>query len=244
MFESKAIYAACANLHLSGALVYYKIVKPFKSVSINFKKIIPVLNRCNVHQPDIEKVLLEQVANNNEKAFKTLFRMYNGRLYNYIFGIIKSHQVAEELVMDVFMKIWLGKGLIAQIENFEAFIFRVAHNKSIDFLRSVAKDPKFQDLLWYEMQGTTADQADSSMLQQEYEAELRDAVDLLSPQRKKVYQLSRLKEMTHDQIATHLGLSKHTVNNHIVEAQRFIRSYLSDKFDLAFLVLLACNMNK
>jgi len=191
-----------------------------------------------------KKILLEQVANNNEKAFKALFRMYNSRLYNYIFGMIKSHHVAEELVMDVFMKIWLGKELVVQIENFEAFIFRVAHNKSIDFLRSVAKDPKFQDLLWCEMQVTTADQADSSMLQQEYETKLREAIDLLSPQRKKVYQLSRLKEMTHDQIATHLGLSKHTVNNHIVEALRFIRSYLSDKFDVAFLMLLACNMNR
>jgi RNA polymerase sigma-70 factor (family 1) len=194
-----------------------------------------------VYQNNTEKVLLEQVASNDEKAFKVLFNLYNQRLYQYITCIIKSQQVAEELVLDVFMKIWLGKELIIQIENFEAFIFRVAHNKAIDFLRSVAKDPKFQDLMWYEMHGVTGDRADSSILQHEYETKLREAVELLSPQRKKVYVLSRQMEMTHDQIAVHLGLSKRTVNNHIFEAQRLIRTYLSDSFDIAFLMLLACN---
>jgi RNA polymerase sigma factor (sigma-70 family) len=141
-------------------------------------------------------------------------------------------------VMDVFLKIWLGRDLITQIEKFDAFLFRVAHNKSIDFLRSVARDPKFKDLLWENIQLTNNVQSDSSILIQEYEAKLREAVSLLSPQRKKVYQLSRDQDMTHDQIAAQLNLSKHTINNHIVEAQRFIRTYLSKNFDIAFLVVM------
>ena len=140
--------------------------------------------------------------------------------------------------MDVFLKIWMGRDIIPQIEKFDAFLFRVAHNKSIDFLRSVARDPKFQDLLWDQIQLTNSVQADSSVLTHEYETKLREAVSLLSPQRKKVYQLSREQDMTHDQIAAQLKLSKNTVNNHIVEAQRFIRTYLSKNCDLAFLILL------
>ncbi|MDB5199337.1 MAG: polymerase sigma-70 factor [Chitinophagaceae bacterium] len=171
--------------------------------------------------------LLTQITEGSEIAFKILFDRYNLKLFNYISSIIKSTQVSEELVMDVFLKIWLGKDLLSQIENFNAFIFRVAHNKAIDFLRSVAKDPKFQDLLFDEMNLATHDTADSSVLQQEYENKLREAISVLSPQRKKVYQLSRELDMTHDQIAAHLKLSKNTVNNHIVEAQRFIRSYLT-----------------
>ena len=73
---------------------------------------------------------------------------------------------------------------------------------------------------------------------QEYETKLREAVSLLSPQRKKVYQLSREQDMTHDEIAAQLNLSKHTINNHIVEAQRFIRTYLSKNFDIAFVVAI------
>ena len=185
-----------------------------------------------------EKELLTLVSDGDENAFKALFENYYEQLFKYIFSFIKSRQITEELAMDVFLKIWLGRDLIPQIEKFGAFLFRVAHNKSIDFLRSVARDPKFQDLLWDQIQLANDELPDSSILIQEYETKLREAVSLLSPQRRKVYQLRREDDMTHDQIAVQLNLSKNTVNNHIVEAQRFIRSYLSKSCDIAFLVIV------
>ncbi|MEO9021461.1 MAG: sigma-70 family RNA polymerase sigma factor [Ginsengibacter sp.] len=190
------------------------------------------------NDPHTEKELLAQIAEGDEKAFRVLFGGYYEQLFNYVFSFLKSRQITEELVMDVFLKIWLGRDIIPRIEKFDAFLFRVAHNKSIDFLRSVARDPKFQDLLWDQIQFTNGVQADSSIIIREYEIKLREAVSLLSPQRKKVYQLSREQDMTHDQIAAQLNLSKNTINNHIVEAQRFIRTYLSKNCDLAYLILL------
>lgn len=185
-----------------------------------------------------EKALFQQIAEGNEKAFKIIFDTYRSRLFYYISRFVKSDRVAEELVMDVFMKIWLGRELVTQIENFDAFLFRVAHNKSIDFLRSAAKDARLHELLWDEIQIAASTQADTSLLVQEYEEKIREAIALLSPQRRKVYQLSRQNDLTHDQIANQLYISKSTVNNHIVEAQRFIRNYLSKNFDLAFILLL------
>ena len=186
----------------------------------------------------IEKELLAQVAAGDEESFKILFSAYNKRLFNYISTIIKSPQVAEEIVMDVFLKIWLGKEIITQIENFDAFLFRVAHNKSIDFLRSVARDPIFGDMLWEEIQLSSPERADASILRKEFETKLREAISLLSAQRRKAYQLSRDEDMSHEQIAQHLGLSRNTVNNHIVEAQRFVRSYLAKNLDIAWFLLL------
>lgn len=185
-----------------------------------------------------EKELLFQISMSDEKAFAVLFSRYYEKIFGYILGFVKSKQVAEEVVMDVFLKIWRGREIITQIERFDSFLFRVAHNKSIDFLRSVAKDPKFQDLLWDMIQLPNNSQADSSTLVHEYEAKLREAVALLSPQRRKVYQLSREEDLTHDQIAHVMKITKHTVNNHIVESQRFIRNYLSKNCDISFLLLL------
>ncbi|MBA2561605.1 MAG: hypothetical protein H0V14_01575 [Chitinophagaceae bacterium] len=78
-----------------------------------------------------EQVLFQQIAEGNEKAFKSLFDTYRSRLFYYISRFVKSDQVAEELVMDVFLKIWMGRELVKQIENFDAFLFRVAHNLQI-----------------------------------------------------------------------------------------------------------------
>lgn len=180
-----------------------------------------------------EKEFLVEVAAGNQESFKRLFDAYYPKLYNYISTIIKVPQVAEEVAMDVFLKIWLGREMITRIENFDSFLFRVAHNKSIDFLRSAARNPKVRDLLWDEIQLSATEQADTYLLRKEFESKHREAIALLSPQRKKVYQLSREENKNHDQIADHLGLSRNTVNNHIVEAQRFVRTYLLKHLDIA-----------
>jgi len=184
-----------------------------------------------------ERMLLQQIAKGDAGAFKTIFDTYRSRLHFYIFSFVKSNQVAEELVMDVFMKLWTGREMVIQIKNFDGFLFRVAHNKTIDFLRSVAKDPDFRELLWEEMQIGADTGADNALIIHEYEEKVREAIALLSPQRKKVYQLSREMDLTHEEIAVQLNLSKSTVNNHLVEARQFIRQYLVNRFDLAMLLV-------
>ena len=186
---------------------------------------------------DQELMLL--LAGGCEKTFKVLFDAYSKRLFYYISRFIKSEQVAEELVMDVFMKIWTGRELVTQINNLDGFLFRIAHNKSIDFLRSASKDLQLKELLWDQTQIASAEQADHSVLVREYEEKVRDAIALLSPQRRKAYNLSREEDLTHDQIAGQLNISKATVNNHIVEAKKFIRNYLSNNLDLAVIFLFA-----
>ena len=185
-----------------------------------------------------DKELLMQVALGNEASFECLFGRYHGRLFRYISMFIKSPQIAEEVVMDVFIKIWLARDLIGQVENFDSFLFRVAHNKAIDFLRMVSKDPDFKELMWDTMQLTASDDADALVLKTEFEGKVRQAMSLLSEQRRKVFEMSREQEMSHEQIAGRLGISKNTVNNHIVEAKRFIRSYLSKNLDIAYLLML------
>ncbi|HEY4289267.1 MAG TPA: RNA polymerase sigma-70 factor [Puia sp.] len=181
--------------------------------------------------------LLKLLAAGDEAAFRTLFERYRDNLFIYISRFVKSDQVAEELVMDVFMKLWLGRDIVLRIEHFSAFLFRVARNKCIDFLRTAARDDDFRQLLWSRLQGVRGEQADSILLLQEYEATLREAIELLSPQRRKVYLMSREQEQTHDDIARQLKISRATVNNHIVDAQAFIRKYLIKNLDLAIFFL-------
>jgi RNA polymerase sigma-70 factor (ECF subfamily) len=185
-----------------------------------------------------DRFLVEQVSRGNENAFQQLFDRYNDRLFQYIFGIVKSKVVSEEIVMDVFMKIWLGKDIVDRIRNFDAFLFRVAYNKSIDFLRGVSRDLKMRDMLWEEVQIAGGSAADDQLLTKEYEKKLREAIGMLPPQRRLVYQMSREKGFSHLDIARQLQLSKHTVSNHVVESQRFIRAYLTHHLDITVLLAL------
>lgn len=185
-----------------------------------------------------DKELLAQVALGNEEAFECLFARYHSRLFQYTSMFIKSPQIAEEVVMDVFLKIWLARDMIGEIEHFNSFLFRMAHNKAIDFLRMVAKMPDFKELLWDTMQIPASDDADALVLRAEFEGKVRQAMSCMSEQRRKVFEMSRDQDLSHEQIAGRLGVSKNTVNSHIVEAKRFIREYLSKNLDIAYTLLV------
>lgn len=183
-----------------------------------------------------EPELLQQIAEGNEHAFQTLFKDHRGRLYHYILGIVKSKEIAEELVLDVFLKIWLGRDIIVQIENVEAFLFRVACNKSIDFIRKASKSPQIIDILESVNQISNDQNPERVLIQREYENILREAIDLLPPKRREIYRMSREEGLSHAEIAEKLAIAKSTVANQIVDAQVFIKSFLLNNIDLAVIL--------
>jgi len=182
--------------------------------------------------------LLTELAHGNEKAMRQLFAIYRDRLFFYIHRITKSEQIAEELVMDVFMKIWTNRETLPEIQQMDAYLFRIARNKSLDFLRSVAGNTRFQELLWEQIQAASADRADTPLLIKEYETKVREAINALSPQRRIVYSLRHEQQLSHAEIAARLNLSRHTVNNHLVEAQKYVHNYVAQHIDVVALVLV------
>ena len=183
-----------------------------------------------------DALLRSKASQGDEEAFRALFDRYHGRLYQYIFKIIKSKEAAEEITMDVFLKLWLSRDMMTEIQNMDGFLFRVAYNKSIDFFRAASKDQQFTELIWDKIQTPSHTESDAPLLMREYEAKLREAIDLLPPQRKKIFNLSREEGLTHSQIAEELGISKNTVANTIVEARQFIKAHLSKNLDLVVLM--------
>lgn len=169
---------------------------------------------------------------------KQLFEAFYERLFLYISNLIKSETVAEELVMDVFMKIWTGRESLGDINRPDAYLFRIARNKAIDFLRSAADDHRLGDLLWEQVQVASSYQADQPLLAREFEEKLREAIVRLPPQRRKIYHLSREEMLSHDQIADRLHISRSSVNNQLVQAQRSVRSYLAKSMDLPTLFII------
>ena len=171
----------------------------------------------------VEDSLLIRIGKGDENAFKKLFDLYRSRVFNYTLKITKSKEASEEIVMDVFLKLWEGRSLLVEIESFPAFIFTVTKNKSLDFMRRVAKDRVLKELVWDELQVAANAAADDKVISDELEREMQTTISKLSPQRRMVFRLSREEYMTYDQIAAHLHLSKSTVKNHMLDALRFIR---------------------
>ncbi len=177
------------------------------------------------------KAVLARISQGDELAFKALFNSYRDRLFNYIFKITKSRETTEELVMDVFFKLWEGRALITEIDNFPSFVFLIARNKAIDFLRKVAKDPVLQDLIREEIQLFSHIRADEKVIIGELYEHINQVVSKLPSQRQLVFKLSREEHLNYDQIAKHLNLSKSTIKNHMVHALQFMREHINANLD-------------
>jgi RNA polymerase sigma-70 factor (ECF subfamily) len=177
-----------------------------------------------------DTLLLLQIKEGDEKAFRLLFERYRNQLFTYLFRITKSKEAAEEMVLDVFLKIWLGRSIITEIQYFEGFLFRIAHNKAIDFLRTVAQQPAKQEALWASMQETPASEtADQRLELNRAQQTIHEAIEHLPGQQQNVFVLSREQGLTYDKIAEKLHLSRHTVRNHMAAALEFIRLFLQEK---------------
>ena len=181
-------------------------------------------------QPYNEKELLLQLANGSEKAFTAIFYHYRGKLYHYIFTITFSREVAEDTVHDVFLKIWTNREKLANIENMNAYLYRVCHNEAISGLRRMAKETLILAELQHEGIPLLPDVDPAS--QREIRASIQQAVNKLSPQQRKIFLLSRQDGLKHKQIAEQLGVSINTIKTHLGQALRFLREEVGQQYKL------------
>ena len=80
--------------------------------------------------PYEEKLLLGEISGGSEKAFRVLYDAYFGRLSAYIFKLCKSPVMTEEIIQEVFLKIWLNRTTLVEVEIPEAYILSIARNKA------------------------------------------------------------------------------------------------------------------
>ena len=182
-----------------------------------------------------EATLLYEISRGNELAFKTLFERHRDKLYNYLFRITKSKEIAEEIVIDVFLKLWQGRDLVVEIKNIEAFLHKVACNKALDFLRMAARHKRLQEFVKQEIMARPA-QPNETLQENECRDLLNKAMQQLSPQRRHIFSLSRDHGLTHEEIASRLNLSRHTVRNTIAEGLKLVRRFLKDHHAIILMV--------
>ncbi len=178
----------------------------------------------------------KDIESSELKLFNHLFESYKNRVFGYVLSILKSPQSAEDITQEIFIKLWLCRDMLDQVENPDGFIFKIARNISLNALRKLAYDEKLiknlQQYLVHEDRNV-----DIKMLSLDYEKIVQEALTKLSPQRRLVYLLSRKDGLKHEEIAIRLNLSKNTVKNHLVDALRHIRAHLGKETSSLMLTL-------
>lgn len=184
-----------------------------------------------------EKELLRCSAEGNEAAFASLFRMYRHKLYGFLLRATGSPETTEDVIQDVFLKLWKDRENLLHIEQFGGYVYRMAQNRVINSLKRMAKETLILEELG-KVQPLAAADTEEQLSQKEVQNNLRSALNALTPKQKLVFTLSREQGLKHDEIAAFLKISPSTVNNHMIEALRQLRRQMSASPETCGLLLV------
>jgi RNA polymerase sigma-70 factor (family 1) len=187
------------------------------------------LSAYKLHQDQLlyeEANLISLLAEDSEYAFQLLFDRYRNRIYQTAIRYLKSPVLAQEVVQDVFLKLWFERKSIRTDLSLEAWLFTIARNNLLNRIRKLANEWKALKNLAY-IGEKSLDNTANKLQESQYNQLLQQALLTLSDQQRKIFLLSRTEQLTYNQIGEKLGISPLTVKTHIARALEAIKSYFS-----------------
>jgi RNA polymerase sigma-70 factor (family 1) len=172
--------------------------------------------------------LMVRLKSGDKNAFAALYKLYAEQIFKRLIRLVKQESIAEELLQDVFMRIWENLENIDLEKPFGAYLYRIAQNLVTDLFRRAAYE---KQLLDYLIAGMT--ELYSPVEESEHKAEvkhlLQQAIDTLPAQRRKVYILCKLEGKTYVEASQLLGISVSTISDHIVKASKTLKIYAANR---------------
>jgi len=173
-----------------------------------------------------ETILLKKIVEGDRQAFSTLYMQYLGELYRYMYLFTKSKEKSEEIVQDAFLKIWEKREHLGHVTSFKSYLYRTAKNLLLDEIRRDAVKAKAHHYL---KPGNEASEemADELIINRQYHEIAERAIALLPEKRKAIFLMRTREELSLDEIATKLSISKSVVKKQLYAAISFVRNYIN-----------------
>ncbi|MCC7400817.1 MAG: RNA polymerase sigma-70 factor [Chitinophagaceae bacterium] len=184
-----------------------------------------------------EYKLLSLLAEDSEYAFQLIYDRYRNRIYQTAVRYLKSPHSGQEVVQDVFLKLWFERKNLNPDRPIEAWLYTVARNNILNRLKKIANEWKALDQIGH-LSATSICPASDKAETSEYNILLHKAIASLPEQQQKVFNLARNEKRTYIQIAEQLSISPLTVKTHISRALNHIRDFLHQN-GIEFLPVLA-----
>jgi len=173
-----------------------------------------------------EKALLEKIASGDTRAFSAVFDHYRPNIYTTALRMTGDGPTAEEILQDVFLKVWLKRDGLPGVHNFGGWIFTIAENLTYNAIKKMkrarGRSLELTPETGSDMSGTGTEEL---LNQKEYRALIQKAVDRLPPRQRETFLLIKEQGLKREDAAQKMGVSAHTVKSNLDNAMRSIRAF-------------------
>ncbi len=163
--------------------------------------------------------------------------MYARRLYAYSLQFNKSAEESEEIVQDVFIKLWTNREKIVQEDTLRSLLFIMAKHQLINAFRSKLNDPVYEEFVNYK-DALSSDNTEYQLEYQDFQKKFDAAMQSLSTTQQNVIRLSRIEQLSNKEISEQLSLSEQTVKNQLSAGLKILRQKLGSLFILYMLLFI------
>lgn len=175
---------------------------------------------------------IDALSKGDSKAFELLFLYYQPKLIFFLNGFIKDGEVARDMAQDIFLSVWTSREKLSQVNSFKAYLFRMGKNAICNFYDHSLVNEKFEvEQLLHPIEVNSVEEG---LFVKELETLIEIKVSQMPPQRKLIYQMSRVDGLSNDEIAERLSINKRTVENHLTSALSDIRKVVKMSLILFF----------
>lgn len=188
-----------------------------------------------------ESFLLQSIATGDEDAFAKLFAGYQQKVAGFVLSIIESREITQEIVQDIFIKVWQQRTGLLEIHNFDAYLFILSKNHTLNYIRKINRDKKKETD--YKTLFPDIGKEQAEIESDDYLALIEKATEQLPPQQQRVFKL-RMEGLKNREIASQLSISTDSVTKYQQLAMKSVSFYVRTHLSCLGLWLLAAAMQK
>ncbi len=168
--------------------------------------------------------LVERISHNDMEAFGQLYDHFYDRVLSFAFKFLKSRELAEEIVHDVFLKVWQNRQKLNASLSLSGFIFKITHNLMLNALRTRVEEPRYFEVV--RESDVVACKTENDVIAKEMQECIDNAIDALPTKRRRIFVLSKMQGYTNKEIANELNISTNTVAGQLRKATKTLKDTL------------------
>ena len=184
---------------------------------------------------NIEKEIFDKIQGGDTKAFDIVFTSYYPILCIYAKDLLKASEIAEEVVQEVFFRIWEKRTSLHIPENIASYLYRAVHNESLNVCKNIEHENNIKNKL--SSGSKQAVNFNDPLVNKELIEKLDKAIDELPGKSKEIFKISRQESLSHKEIAEKFGITVKGVEFHITKALKILRHELKEYLHILILVI-------